>query len=59
MAFTCAEKACDILADISDRQRILTVEAHKEGQVRRQQRRRFAVTAVNFSKLMSSSTQLF
>ena len=31
------KRTCDILADISDRQRTLTVEARKEGQVRRQQ----------------------
>ena len=34
--FTCAEEACDILADISDRQCTLTVGASNEGQVKKQ-----------------------
>ena len=48
-AFICAEEACAILADISDRRRTLTVEAREEGQVRGQQQRRFEVKVVNFS----------
>ena len=40
---------CDILADISDRRRTLTVEARKEGWVRGRQRRRFEVKVVIFS----------
>ena len=48
-AITCAEEACDIPADISDRRRTLTVGAREEGQVRGQQCQRFEVKVVFFS----------
>ena len=40
---------CDILADISDRRRTLTVKAREEGQVRGRRRRWFEVKVVKFS----------
>ena len=47
-AFIRTEEACDILANISDCRRELTVEAREEGQVRGQRRRRFEVKVVRF-----------